>query len=179
MSLSNELYLSLGCLQQEEKQNKTQTTLKTRPNISQPQQTEFKAVLNCVHIVNERMSHSGLKARAPGIAFSLACIFSGDFVRWKSPWQRIFGKGNLKGAYKVHVIIVYCVATKETNAIVLLAGAILHRSVAASLPWRGQGLNGAWSGCSQAGGEARLLSGELQDRRDEIGKSLQGVHHSL
>lgn len=65
------------------------------------------------------MGHGGLKARAPGIALGLARIFSGDVVGCQSPFQRVFGKGNLMGAYKVHSIIVYCVATKEVNAIVL------------------------------------------------------------
>lgn len=83
------------------------------------------------------------------------------------------------GAYKVHITIVYCVATKKANAIVLYAGAILHQCIADSLPWRGQGLNRALSGFSQAGGEGRLLSGELLNCRDQIGKSLQGVHHTL
>lgn len=75
-------------------------------------------MFNYVRIVLERMGHGGLKARAPGTALGLARFFSGD-VRWKSPWQRVFGKGNLMGAYKVRTVIVYCVATKEANAIVL------------------------------------------------------------
>lgn len=75
-------------------------------------------MFNYVHIVRKKMGCGGLKARAPGIALGLAHFFSGDVVRCKSPWQRVFGKGSHMGAYKVHIIIVYCVAAKEANAIV-------------------------------------------------------------
>lgn len=44
------------------------------------------------------MGHSGLKARAPGIAFSLACIFSGDFVRWKKSLAKNLWKGKSQGS---------------------------------------------------------------------------------
>lgn len=75
-------------------------------------------MFNYVHLVRVRIGRVGLKAKEPGIALGLAHLFSGDVVRCKSPWQRVFGKGNLMGAYNVH-LVVCCVATKEENAIVL------------------------------------------------------------